>query len=140
MAVIAKWGGRVFEVSPKKKLTFSNYSRKASYKTSTKDRSGKKPYVKREGPDLGSVSFDVVIDAGLGLKPQANVDKWVALCESGKTDYLILGGKRHGKLKWTLTGVNISDAEYMNKGQLLHAKVGLTFTEFTQKPPKKGKK
>ena len=62
-------GGLRFRVSRSQVLTFKNFKREVSATWNSIDRIGMKPLTEFGGADLQKISFDVTLDASLGVRP-----------------------------------------------------------------------
>ena len=58
------------------------------------------------------------------------LEKLEKACESGTVDYLYIGGKKVGTGKMKLESISETWDEIWNSGQLVKAKVSLTFSEY----------
>ena len=59
-----------FRVSDKRVLTIRNLKREISSSWNTMDRIGLKPLTEYAGPNLQTISFEMTLDASLGIKPR----------------------------------------------------------------------
>ena len=55
------------------------------------------------GPALQTVSFEMVLDAGLGVRPKRLLESLEEMTESGTAEDLVLGRRRIGKNPWVIT-------------------------------------
>lgn len=89
-----------------------------------------KPKSEFAGPDSSSVTLEAVLAAERGVRPRATLEKLEKACESGTVDYLYIGGKKVGTGKMKLESISETWDEIWNSGQLVKAKVSLTFSEY----------
>ncbi|BBF42012.1 hypothetical protein lbkm_0694 [Lachnospiraceae bacterium KM106-2] len=128
---IGNWGKDiVFETSDKKILTFNDFNQKVSARWSNHERIGKKPLSEFMGPDLRSITFNIVLSATLGVKPRKTMDKIEKCVQKGKVNSLVIGGKKIGKNKWKITSVNEKWDFVYARGLLAKATLSLTMEEY----------
>lgn len=120
-------GNVIFTVSSFKVLTFSGLTKDVSVRTVEHEVIGMKPKTEFIGPDLKPVSFDMRLDANLGVNPQAEIDNLEYLCENGIICVLILGEKVHGE--YLITGISQSFDHFYRDGTLLKASINVKLKE-----------
>lgn len=123
-------GGLRFRVSDNRVLTFQNFKMEVSASWNTVERIGMKPLTEYGGPNLRAASFDVVLDASLGVKPKKLLTTIERMVESGEVNDLIVGKKRIGKNKWAVTKCSESWDVILRGGELYRAKVSLSLQEY----------
>ena len=129
---VGNWGKNItFQVNSKKVLTFGKMSRTVSAGWTAHEIVGKKPKYEFTGPDASKVEIsDVLLSAYHGVKPRKMIETLEKAIEKGTVDYLYIGGKKIGKNKMKLESMSESWDEIWNKGELVRAKVDLTFSEY----------
>ena len=86
---IGSWGpGLVFSVSDKKVLTFNDMSRTVASEWATHSRIGLKDQVEYLRPALQKLTFTMELNALLGVRPRAMLDR---LCEYAETGRVFCG-------------------------------------------------
>ena len=107
MGVIGNFGSKiVFEVSDRKIFTFSGMTQKVSGKYSKHSVVGQKDRPEFTGPGRRSISFKMLLDVNLGIKPRAVMEQIEEAVENGETEYLVIGGRPVGKYKFCITSVS----------------------------------
>ena len=117
---IGSWGpGLVFSVSDKKVLTFNDMSRTVASEWATHRR-----------PALQKLTFTMELNALLGVRPRAMLDKLGEYTEMGRVYPLVIGSRRIGKNKWRITNLSEAWETVLNRGELVRAKVTVTMEEY----------
>lgn len=128
---IGNWGKVIkFEVTSNKSLTFSNFKRDVAGRWKEHPIVGKKPKSEFTGPDASNTSFDVKLSAEHGVKPRKTIEELEKAAENGTVDYLYIGGRKVGEGKLKLQSMSETWDEVWNNGELVKAKVTLTFSEY----------
>lgn len=128
---IGNWGPRiVFQVSDAKVFTFDNLKRTVGGEWATHSRIGQKDQLEFLRPKLQQLTFDITLDASLGVRPRATLDLLTEYIETGCKFPFVLGGKRIGKNSWTITDMSEAWEVIYNKGELVRAKVNITMQEY----------
>ena len=70
------------------------------------------------------------LDATLGVKPRAMLDRLTNLVERGAVNTLVIGGKRVGRYRWKIDEVSEAWDTVLTRGELLSATVNLTMQEY----------
>ena len=135
MAVQAKWGKKMFVISPSKITAISDFATSYKMKSDTNDDTSGTKKTNTRGREPEEVSFSVKYLAAAGASPRNDFTKWRALV--GKKEFLYIGSTKYGTHKFQLSSADISDVILDNKGRTLQAVVTLHFTEVL--PTKKSK-
>lgn len=131
MAKIGYWGSAIkFETSAKKLLTFQSLKRTSSGRWAKHNIIGSKPKSEFQGAESRSVTMDIFLSAEHGVKPRATIDKLIKACEKGTVNYLVVGGKKVCSKKVYIDTISDDWETVMNKGELVSAKLNITFTEY----------
>jgi phage protein U len=131
MATIGSWGKNlVFSTSDSKILTFEKMSRTVSATWVNHSRSGKKDRSEFIRPDLQSVSFTIMLDATLGVRPRTMLNTLAKAVESGEINTLVIGGRKVGSNKFKIKQASEAWDCVLTKGELAQAKVTLTMEEY----------
>lgn len=123
-------GGLRFRVSRSQVLTFKNFKREVSATWNSIDRIGMKPLTEFGGADLQKISFDVTLDASLGVRPIKLIKIIDRMIEAGELNELVIGKKRVGKNKWAITKVTQSWDVILRGGELYKATMNLSLQEY----------
>lgn len=131
MATIGSWGNAlVFSTSDSRILTFNNFARTVSATWANHSRIGKKDRTEFVRPDLQEVTFTIVLDATLGVRPRTMMDNLATAVENGTVNYLVIGGKRVGSYCWKIKKASEAWDIFLQQGQLVRAKVSVTMEEY----------
>ena len=115
MGMIGNFGSRiVFETSDRKILTFSGLSQKVSGK-----------YSKHR-----SVSFKIMLDVNLGIRPQDIIENIEDAIEQGEVEYLVIGGKPIGKNRFYISSVSEAMDVVLSNGGIARATLSITMEEY----------
>lgn len=123
-------GGIRFRVSDNRTLTFKNFKREISSTWNTIDRIGLKPMVEYGGPNLQTVSMEIVLQASLGVKPKTLLRTLERMTEGSEAYELVLGKRRIGKNKWVITKCSEVYDVILRGGEIFKATVTLTLQEY----------
>lgn len=136
MAKIGSYGDIVFEVSPKKTQTFTDFNRKGSAIWNDHEIVGLKPKSEFNGPGLEEISLVMLLKAELGINPIKQLEKLRKMRDSGKVAPFILGGKPISQNYWSIQQITESHKVIDNKGNTLSAEVEISLKEYYVKPKK----
>jgi hypothetical protein len=131
--VIGKFGAKTFEVSPRKILTFKDFSLSGDLGTSAEEASKKKPATTVQGPGLLKISVETQLLAQAGVNVQAEIDGWMALKDAAVAYPFILCGKAVSLNSFLLTSCSASDyviAKAAAAPYIASASLKLEFTEY----------
>lgn len=123
-------GGIRFRVSEDQVLTFRNLKQEISATWNTTNRIGLKPMMEYGGPDLQTVSLEIILDAGLGVKPRILMNALERMTELGISGYLIIGRRRVGQNKWVITKCSQAYDTVLHGGEVYKGTVSLTLQEY----------
>lgn len=131
MGQIGNWGNYIaFETSDSHILTFSKMQRKISSEWSAHKTIGQKAKSEFNGPGLQSVTFTVILDATLGVRPRTVMERIITAVESGQADYLVIGGRMVGRYPWKCTSASESWDVVYSGGEVARMTVSLTMEEY----------
>lgn len=119
-----------FRVRDGSTLTFKNLKREISTTWNKISRIGLKPLVEYGGPNLQMVTLEIMLDAGLGVKPVTLLKKLEAMTESANAYDFVLGKRRIGKNPWTITKCSQAYDIILRRGEVYRATVFLTLQEY----------
>ena len=112
MGMVGNFGSRItFQTSDQRILTFSGMTQKISGKYAKHSVQGQKDRPEFTGPGNRSVTFKMVLNVMLGIRPREVMSSIEAAVESGEAEYLVIGGRpvgnnrfyRGGKEVWRST-------------------------------------
>lgn len=128
---IGNWGTHiVFSVSDQKTLTFKDMNRTVASEWATHSRIGMKDRVEYLRPALQKLTFTMELNAILGVRPRAMLDKLADCAERGLVYPLVIGNRRVGKNRWRITNLSEAWETVLNRGELVRAKVSVTMEEY----------
>ena len=130
MAELAKWGGIIFKVNSNQVFSFRKMKRSYSARWASHSIVGDKPKMEFQGPGMQELTIDVVLDAELGVKPLAMLNKFRAAAENGTVAYFYVGGKKVSPNKFYISGGSETWDRIWNQGELVKATASLTFGEY----------
>lgn len=131
MAVIGNFGSRIiFETSDRKILTFSGLTQKVSGKYAKHSVTGQKDRPEFTGPSNRSISFKILLDVNMGIRPQDIIAKIEDAVENGETEYLVVGGRPFGQNKFCITSVSEAFDVIMSHGEIARATLQISMEEY----------
>lgn len=131
MAEIGNFGKElVFETSDQKILTFSGFNQKVSGRWSDHIIIGSKTHKEFNGPGNRKISFEMTLDATLGVKPREVMEKMEKMIESGYVDYLVIGGKMIGENRFVITDMSEKWGAIYSRGELARINLNVSMEEY----------
>lgn len=131
MGLVGNFGSRiVFETSDRKILTFSGMTRKVSGKYSKHSVIGQKDRAEFTGPGTESVSFKMLLDVSLGIRPSEVIDSINSAVETGEVEYLVIGGRPIGNNKFYISSVSETLDVVLGRGEIVRATVNVSMEEY----------
>lgn len=131
MGVVGNFGCRItFETSDRKILTFSGMSQKVSGKYAKHSVSGQKDRPEFTGPGNRSISFNMLLDVNLGIKPSDIIARIEDAVENGETEYLVIGGRLIGQNKFYISSVSEKFDVIMRHGEIARASLQVNMEEY----------
>ena len=104
---IGNWGTDiVFRVSEREALLLQSLNRTVSAEWAAHSRIGLKNQSEFIRPGLQQVTFTMVLDATLGIRPRANIERLETLVERGAVNTLVIGGRRVGRHRWKINSTS----------------------------------
>lgn len=132
MAVMANWMDMSWEISPGRVAVLEGLSTSHKVENETgNDKEGSAPS-NAVGFALQTIQAEYVAAAVAGPDVRANWEAWKN--RVGKTAPFYLGGKLFGPDKVMLTEAGLDDVTLGRNGEMLTAKISLTFTEDAPEP------
>ncbi len=128
MAVMAKWNGKIWEVSREQLKALNGISATVELDTETNsDAEGSPPTnTKALKPQKFNLDYKAAIVAG--VDPLADYESWVTLV--GNYAPFFLGGKRFGPENIQLISVTLGDSLLNDNGKIVSATITLAFSEY----------
>jgi len=131
MGVIGNFGSRiVFSTSDSRVLTFSGLTQKVSGKYAKHSVSGQKDRPEFTGPGSRSISFKMLLDVDLGIRPREVMSSIEEAVESGETGYLVIGGRPIGYNKFYISSVSEAFDVVMRGGEIARASLQVSMEEY----------
>lgn len=128
---IGSWGtGLVFSVSDEMVKTFMNLKRTTSSSWATHSRMGKKDEAEFLRPGLQKITFNMELNATLGVRPRLMLEMLEQSVEKGTVNTFVIGGKRVGSHRWRVTDTSEAWDVILNRGELVKASVSVTMEEY----------
>ncbi len=131
MGMVGNFGSRiVFETSDRKIFTFSGLTQKVSGKYAKHSVSGEKDRPEFTGPGNRSVSFKMILDVSLGVRPRDILSNIEDAVESGETEYLVIGGRPVGPNKFYISSVSETFDVILSRGEIVRASLQVNMEEY----------
>ena len=126
------WGtDLIFEVNSKKILAAKDIKVSQDSRWTKHNVLQKVPRGEFSGPDTMGVTLTITLSAEHGVKPRNTVEKIRKANRSGQVEYLVIGGKIMGSNKMAITATSETWDAIYNKGELVKAKIDVTFMEYS---------
>lgn len=135
---IGAFGDKIFEVSQNRIYTPDGLSYSESLNVEMQETEGGKPATYIKGLGAMEVSFDIQLKHPF-CDVQQEIDWWLDKMRSGTPEYLTIGDKTYGTNKQLLKSVSVADKVILASGDIVSAKISLSFSEYTKKGYKKDK-
>lgn len=131
MGMVGNFGSRiVFETSDRKILTFSGLTQKVSGKYAKHSVSGEKDRPEFTGPGNRSVSFKMVLDVSMGIRPREIISSIEDAVENGETEYLVIGGRPVGPNKFYIASISEAFDVILSHGEIARASLQVSMEEY----------
>lgn len=130
MAHIGCLGSIPFYVSSNSVKTISNVQRAGAARYGEHKRHLSTTLTEFTGVDAGSVSFDMVLSAYLGVDPGSEINQIVNYMNRGKTLPLVIGDEIIGKYRWTIKSYSVKMQTFGKGGSLTSATVSISLLEY----------
>lgn len=131
MAQIGSYGDIVFEVSDKRVLTLSKFRQKVSGQWAKHKIITGKPRPEFTGANSRSVTFTIMLDVTLGVKPRKMIERIEEMIENGYVDYMVIGNKAIGNSQFCITAMTEAWDVVYSGGELARAALDITLEEYT---------
>lgn len=131
MAQIGNLGREIiFETSDCKILNFTDFKRTVSGRWTLHEAIGAKQAAEFIGPGLDKVSFQIILDASLGVKPRDMLAVMENMVKTGQVNPLIIGGRQVGEGSYRITSISETWGAVYQRGELFQATVAITLEEY----------
>lgn len=132
MGVVGNFGSKItFETSDRKILTFSGLTQKVSGKYAKHSVIGQKDRPEFTGPGSRAISFKIMLDVSLGIKPQEIMDRIEEAVENGDVEYLVIGGRPFGRNKYYILSASEAFDVVMSHGEIARATLTINMEEYS---------
>lgn len=129
--VVGNFGSRItFQTSDQRILTFSGMTQKVSGKYAKHSIQGQKDRPEFTGPGNRSVSFKIVLNVMLGIRPREVLNSIEAAVESGEAEYLVIGGWPVGNNRFYISSVSEAYDMVLAGGEIASATLNVTMEEY----------
>ncbi len=128
--MVGLFGDIRFRVSDSRVLTFRNFKKEISADWNSMERIGQKPLLEFGGPKLQTISFEITLDASLGVTPKIMLGRLERMAEGGEAYDLVIGKKRIGSYPWVITKCSQAWNVILRKGEIYRATVTLSLQEY----------
>ncbi len=131
MGMVGNFGSRItFQTSDQRILTFSGMTQKVSGKYAKHSIQGQKDRPEFTGPGNRSVSFKIVLNVMLGIRPREVLNSIEAAVESGEAEYLVIGGRPVGNNRFYISSVSEAYDVVLAGGEIASATLNVTMEEY----------
>ncbi len=131
MGVIGNFGSTItFKTSDRKILTFHNMTQKVYGKYAKHSVIGQKDRPEFTGPGSRTLSFKMLLDVNMGIRPREIMDRIEEAIENGETEYLVIGGRLLGRNKYYIVSVSEAFDVVMSHGEIAQAKLNISMEEY----------
>ena len=131
MGMVGNFGSRItFQTSDQRILTFSGMTQKVSGKYAKHSIHGQKDRPEFTGPGNRSVSFKIVLNVMLGIRPREVLNSIEAAVESGEAEYLVIGGRPVGNNRFYISSVSEAYDVVLAGGEIASATLNVTMEEY----------
>lgn len=132
MAIIGSFGEVVFEVTPKKLLSFNDLERSNKSRWAEHDIHGRKSKLEFEGAGLAEVNYRIFLRAENGVNPAKEIEKLTKMNDSGKAAHFILGNKPISPNKFVIMEVSEALKNIDAQGNIFSAEVSIKLKEYVE--------
>lgn len=131
MGMVGNFGSRItFQTSDQRILTFSGMTQKVSGKYAKHSVQGKKDRPEFTGPGNRSVTFKMILNVMLGIRPREVMSSIEAAVESGEAEYLVIGGRPVGNNRFYISSVSEAYDVVLAGGEIASATLNVTMEEY----------
>lgn len=124
------FGDVIFSVGHLRVLTPSNFKGTTGANWAEHEVLGRKARAEYLSPKLREYTFDILLDAALGVNPRKMLNRLTEMSENGEIHYLIIGFAPVSQNKFRVTEISDSWDSVIKHGLLMQCKVSLTIKEY----------
>ena len=124
------FGDVIFSVGHLRVLTPSNFKGTTGANWAEHEVLGGKARAEYLSPKLREYTFDILLDAALGVNPRKMLNRLTEMSENGEIHYLIIGFAPVSQNKFRVTEISDSWDSVIKHGLLMQCKVSLTIKEY----------
>lgn len=124
------FGDVIFSVGHLHVLTPSNFKGTTGANWAEHEVLGGKARAEYLSPKLREYTFDILLDAALGVNPRKMLNRLTEMSENGEIHYLIIGFAPVSQNKFRVTEISDSWDSVIKHGLLMQCKVSLTIKEY----------
>ena len=129
------FGDVIFSVGHLRVLTPSNFKGTTGANWAEHEVLGGKARAEYLSPKLREYTFDILLDAALGVNPRKMLNRLTEMSENGEIHYLIIGFAPVSQNKFRVTEISDSWDSVIKHGLLMQCKVSLTIKEYITVDP-----
>ncbi len=131
MGMVGNFGSQItFQTSDQRILTFSGMTQKVSGKYAKHSVQGQKDRPEFTGPGNRSVSFKILLDVSLGIRPREIMRNIESAIENGEAEFLVIGGRPVGDNRFYISSVSEAYDEVLQGGEIARATLNVTMEEY----------
>lgn len=129
--MIGTLGDIVFEVSDNRILTVDKIKRSASGKWNEHTVMGRKSKSEFVSPEIQQTSFEITLDAQLGVSPREQADNLIRMAQNGIVVPCIIGSKPIStSLMQRVMSVSDTWDDVLSGGELVRTKLSITLKDY----------
>lgn len=130
MAKIGSFGDVIFEVSPKRILTFNELEMQSSPKWEEHSIHRNKAKLEFDGPGIIDLTYRILLRAEQGINPMKEIAKLERMKSKGEAHHFILGQKPIAPNKFVITHSSAALKNIDQNGNILSAEVTISLKEY----------
>ncbi len=131
MGMIGNFGSRIiFETSDRRILTFSGMTQKVTGKYAKHSVIGQKDCPEFTGPGSRNVTFKMLLDVSMGIRPKEIIENIENAVETGAVEFLVIGGRMIGNNKFCISSVSETLDVVMGGGEIARATLNVSMEEY----------
>ncbi|MCI5713669.1 MAG: phage tail protein [Lachnospiraceae bacterium] len=111
-------------------FTFDNFKRNVEGRWSDHNAILSKKYSEYIGPELSTMTFDILLSAAHRINPRVMLDVLEFEVTQGQVEMLVIGGRRIGNCYYKITKMSEAWNAITNNGVLYECMVTLTVEEY----------
>ena len=131
MKVGAFDGTLIFETSDARVLTYTGMKQTAASRWETHEIVSGAPRRELLGADTGALAMDIHLAAACGVSPDREAERWLDAARTGRTGYLVVGGRVIGGGRWSVTSAAVTQTRADADGRTLSAELTVKLEAYT---------